>query len=95
MKKIRPVVIISPNELNRHLKTVIVAPLTRTLKGYLFSEIVADDAALERAKTFIIEGLRSGELRPVIARTFEFDEIREAHRFVESNEQIGKVVVRV
>lgn len=66
-----------------------------TLKGYLFSEIVANDAALERAKTFIMEGLQSGELRPVIARTFEFDEIREAHRFVESNEQIGKVVVRV
>jgi mRNA interferase MazF len=36
MKKIRPAVIISPNELNRHLNTVIIAPLTQTLKGYLF-----------------------------------------------------------
>ena len=36
MKKIRPAVIISPNELNRHLNTVIIAPLTHTLKGYLF-----------------------------------------------------------
>lgn len=36
MKKIRPAVIISPNALNRHLNTVVVAPLTHTLKGYLF-----------------------------------------------------------
>ena len=36
MKKIRPAVIISPNALNRHLNTVIIAPLTHTLKGYLF-----------------------------------------------------------
>lgn len=36
MKKIRPVVIISPNALNRHLNTVIIAPLTHTVKGYLF-----------------------------------------------------------
>ena len=66
-----------------------------TLKGYLYSEIVADDAALERAKTFILEGLGSGELRPVIARIFELEEIREAHRFLESNQQVGKVVIRV
>lgn len=28
IKKTRPVVIISPNELNHHLRTVIVAPIT-------------------------------------------------------------------
>jgi len=66
-----------------------------TLKGYLYSAIVSDDAALERAKTFILEGLRSGELRPVIAGTFELAEIREAHRLLESNDQVGKVVVGV
>lgn len=36
MKKTRPAVIISPNGLNRHLNTVIIAPLTHTVKGYLF-----------------------------------------------------------
>ncbi len=29
-----PAVIISPNVMNKHLKTVIVAPLTHTIKGY-------------------------------------------------------------
>lgn len=34
MKKMRPCVIISPNELNRKLSTVIVAPLTFVIRHY-------------------------------------------------------------
>ena len=34
IRKTRPCVIISPNETNRLLKTVIVAPLTSTIKNY-------------------------------------------------------------
>jgi mRNA interferase MazF len=34
INKIRPAVIISPDAMNRNLKTVIVAPLTHTIKGY-------------------------------------------------------------
>ncbi|HEY0432380.1 MAG TPA: type II toxin-antitoxin system PemK/MazF family toxin [Chitinophagaceae bacterium] len=33
-KKSRLAVIISPNVMNKHLRTVIVAPLTNTKKGY-------------------------------------------------------------
>ncbi len=66
-----------------------------TLKGYLYSEIVSDDAALDRAKAFIVAGLESGALKPRIARTFPLDAIQDAHRFLESNDQIGKVVVTV
>ena len=66
-----------------------------TLKGYLYSEIVSDDAALDRAKAFIVAGLESGALKPRIARTFTLDAIQDAHRFLESNDQIGKVVVTV
>lgn len=75
------------------LLTVLSKSLT--LKGYLYTEVVSDDAVLERAKTFITDGLVSGALRPLIARTFAFDDIQDAHRFLESNEQIGKVVVRL
>jgi NADPH:quinone reductase-like Zn-dependent oxidoreductase len=31
----------------------------------------------------------------VIARTFPFEQIADAHRFMEPNEQIGKIVVTV
>ncbi|MFC6336766.1 zinc-binding dehydrogenase [Pseudomonas sp. CCM 7891] len=66
-----------------------------TLKGFLYTEVVTDDAILERAKTFILEGLSSGELSPLIAKTFPLDQIQDAHRFLESNGHIGKVVVTV
>jgi len=66
-----------------------------TLKGYLYTEIVGNDAALERAKTFIVEGLESGKLDPLVSRTFSFEEIQAATRFLESNEQIGKIVVTI
>ncbi|TJV28736.1 MAG: NADPH:quinone reductase, partial [Mesorhizobium sp.] len=50
---------------------------------------------LEAAKAFILDGLMSGSLKPVIAKTFSFEQIVEAHRFLESNEQFGKIVVTV
>ena len=34
INKGRPCVVVSPNEMNRYLRTVIVAPMTSTLKGY-------------------------------------------------------------
>lgn len=36
MQKTRPCVVVSPDELNAHLLTVIVAPLTSTIKPYPF-----------------------------------------------------------
>ncbi len=66
-----------------------------TLKGYLYAEIVADPEALERAKAFILQGLKSGALRPIIAKTFTLSDIQDAHRFLEANQQIGKIVVTV
>ncbi|MFA5805001.1 MAG: type II toxin-antitoxin system PemK/MazF family toxin [Melioribacteraceae bacterium] len=34
IKKTRPCVIISPNEMNHHIATVIIAPLTSKLRNY-------------------------------------------------------------
>ncbi len=36
MTKTRPCVIVSPNELNHHLRTVIIAPITSTIRDYLW-----------------------------------------------------------
>ena len=33
-KKTRPCLIISPDEMNRHIRTVIIAPMTSTVKNY-------------------------------------------------------------
>ncbi|UQS17625.1 zinc-dependent alcohol dehydrogenase family protein [Pseudomonas sp. HS6] len=66
-----------------------------TLKGYLYAEVVADPAALARAKAFISDGLASGALQPIIAKTFALEDIQDAHRFLEANQQVGKIVVTV
>ncbi len=34
MKKTRPAVIISPNEMNKYLNTVVIAPMTSSTKSY-------------------------------------------------------------
>jgi mRNA interferase MazF len=34
IQKTRPCVIISPNEMNHHLRTITIAPLSTTSKGY-------------------------------------------------------------
>jgi len=66
-----------------------------TIRGYLVFELMFDPARLERAKQFVLEGLTSRQLKPVIAKTFALSEIVEAHRYQESNRQIGKIVVTV
>lgn len=64
-----------------------------TIKGYTLFLISGDPEKLARGKKFINEGLASGVLKPVIARTFTFEKIAEAHAYMESNQQIGKIVV--
>jgi mRNA interferase MazF len=34
IRKTRPCLVVSPDEMNRHLQTVIVAPMTTTLRPY-------------------------------------------------------------
>ena len=66
-----------------------------TIRGYVMLEITSDPRRLERAKKFINEGLADGSFKPLIAKKFPLDQIVEAHRYLESNQQVGKVVVTV
>jgi NADPH2:quinone reductase len=66
-----------------------------TIRGYTLFEIVKDAEKLARAKQYIRDALQSGKLKPVIDRTFSLDAIVEAHRYMESNRQRGKIVVTV
>ena len=66
-----------------------------TVRGYMLMEVTNDPQRLEKAKQFVVDGLASGKLKPIIAKTFPLEQIVEAHRFLESNQQIGKIVVTV
>jgi NADPH:quinone reductase-like Zn-dependent oxidoreductase len=66
-----------------------------TLRGYLVHEITGDPIRLQAAKTFVLGGLESGVLKPIIAKVFPFEEIVAAHCYLESNQQFGKIVVTI
>lgn len=66
-----------------------------TVRGYTLFEIVKDPEKLARGKQFVYRGLESGKLKPIIDRTFPLASIVEAHRYMESNQQKGKIVVTV
>ena len=66
-----------------------------TVRGYTLFEIVKNHERLARGKQFIYNGLESGALKPIIDSTFPLESIVEAHRHMESNQQKGKIVVRV
>jgi NADPH:quinone reductase-like Zn-dependent oxidoreductase len=66
-----------------------------TLRGYTLFEVVKDPGRMAKGKQYVLNGLASGKLKPIIAKTFPFDRIVDAHRFMESNEQIGKIIVTI
>lgn len=66
-----------------------------TIRGYELFEITTDAEKLARAKAFVNQGLAEGKLKPVIDKVFPFEQISDAHRHMESNAQIGKIVVSV
>lgn len=63
--------------------------------GYQYKQVVRDAASRDRAKRFILGGLAAGTLKPIIDRVFPLEQIVEAHRYLESNQQFGKIVVTV
>jgi len=75
----------------------VIAALQKalTLRGYTLFEFVRDPERLARAAAFIEDGLADGGLEPIIAKTFSLDAIVQAHVYLESNEQFGKIVVTV
>ncbi len=63
------------------------------IRGFSLFSIVQNPALADRAKGWVYELLEKGKLKPIIARTFTLDQIVDAHRYMESNAQIGKIVV--
>jgi NADPH:quinone reductase len=65
------------------------------IRAYTLFSIVTNPDRLRRGKQWIYDQLATKKIHPIIARTFPLSEIVDAHRFMESNEQIGKIVVTV
>jgi NADPH:quinone reductase-like Zn-dependent oxidoreductase len=63
------------------------------VKGYSVRMVTGDADRRKAAVEYVTKGLASGALKPVIDRTFKFDEMVEVHRYLENSGQFGKIVV--
>jgi len=64
-----------------------------SMRGYSLMEFRPRTELMQTATKYIYDRLADGRLKPKIAKTFPFSRSAEAYRFLESNEQIGKVVI--
>src|ERR1700730_14659012 len=66
-----------------------------TIKAHNIWLTTGDETRRKAAVEFVVKGLETGALKPVIDRTFTFDEMADVHRYLEQSGQFGKIVVTV
>ncbi|WNV91050.1 zinc-dependent alcohol dehydrogenase family protein [Umezawaea sp. Da 62-37] len=79
------------NDLSRGLPTIPGIDLGL----YTLFPVTYDVERRRRAVEFVQAGLDDGAFTPVVDRTFDLTEFAEAHRYLESGAQFGKVVLTV
>src|SRR5690606_22284648 len=82
---------LSPESTPFPLKLAIKKSLT--VRGYVYTEVTTDPQMLARAQAFITEGIAADVVRPHLDRTFTLNDVIEAHRYLESGQQFGKIVL--
>jgi NADPH:quinone reductase-like Zn-dependent oxidoreductase len=67
----------------------------QTVRAHNLWVTTGDPVRRKAAVEFVLKGIEQGKLKPVIDRKFDFDEMVDAHRYLEQNGQFGKIVVNV
>jgi NADPH:quinone reductase-like Zn-dependent oxidoreductase len=79
------------------LATTLTVPLfymlSKRLQFFNLLDLLADPARLEKGRAWIQAALKRGVVKPIIDRVFKLDKTVEALRYMESNQQFGKIVV--
>ena len=65
------------------------------MRGYSMTEFAFDPSAGRIAKNYVYDRLADGRFVPKIAKTPPFSQAVEAYGYLESNQQVGKVVITV
>jgi NADPH:quinone reductase-like Zn-dependent oxidoreductase len=63
--------------------------------AYQIFDTTTDPVRLKAATKFVLDGLKAGSFRAVVGKVFPFEQIVEAHRYLEANDQFGKIVVTI
>jgi NADPH:quinone reductase-like Zn-dependent oxidoreductase len=64
-------------------------------RGYTLSEITRNPQKLSAAKKYVYDRLADGRFHPKVAKIFPFAQTVEAYKYLESNLQVGKIVITV
>jgi NADPH:quinone reductase-like Zn-dependent oxidoreductase len=68
-------------------------PKALSMRAYTLWEFREDAAVLAVAQQYVRDRLENGHFVPKIAKTFPLEQTREAYEYLESNAQVGKVVI--
>jgi NADPH:quinone reductase-like Zn-dependent oxidoreductase len=66
-----------------------------TVRGYTLREINADPPALAAGRKYVYDRLADGRFKVKIDKIFPFAQIVQAYQYLESNAQVGKIVITV
>ena len=66
-----------------------------SITGYTLHQLNGHRERIAEAKRYIFERLEDGRFLPKVAKTFPLDQTQEAYRYLESNQQVGKVVITI
>ena len=66
-----------------------------TIRGYTLMEVTRNPERLANARKYVYDRLADGRFEPKIAKVFPFAKSVEAFQYLESNAQVGKVVISV
>lgn len=75
------------------LRSALVHALS--VRGYYLGEVTNDPALFDKAKKYVVDRLADGRFSPKIAKTFPLAQTVQAYQYLESNQQVGKVVITV
>ena len=81
----------------RDMPKASVQTLAQGSRGILATHIgylLADEVRLLQVWSELVAFARGHGIRPIVGATYDFDEMSDAHQFMESRESVGKIVVR-
>jgi NADPH:quinone reductase-like Zn-dependent oxidoreductase len=66
-----------------------------SVRGYILLELIRNSQEMKKAVRYISDRLTDGRFVPKIAKTFPLEQTVQAYQYLESNQQVGKIVITV
>ena len=75
--------------------TAVAFKKNLTVQAFTIFPLTMNPITRAEAEAYVYRHLENGDFKPLIDKCFQLTEIVKAHRYMETNQQVGKIVVRV